>query len=164
MIGLYHPDTYTVVEQDQSLAIVSRAALADELMADKPDLQPGDVALVTGVFPIGLLMMMGVPADEIDVMIDGMFDSMIARGTNTGGIDEVQLEYAAGNVAAVSFDDLDQEISGILFLADADDDQVVLFGIAMGLRADLDANRRRLGQVIASMEFTGDLSAMMEGF
>lgn len=159
-LGFFYPEDWTVVDNDQTLAIVSRAGLADQINNETPDLQPGDTVLVVGVLPLMLLSMMGVPADDLETMVDGMFTSMMESSGDLENSETLMFSHGGRDVAAVSFDDAAQEISGLMMIAHQQDD-VIAFAAAMGMREDIDRNGDRLSRVVSTVEFTGDLSALM---
>lgn len=159
-IGLYHPRNWHVGEQDGSLAVVSREALLSQVSADTPDLQPGDTIMVVGVLPVMFLSMMGIPADDVGSMVNGMFENMISANGEVANSRTAVFTHGGREVAAVTFDDTEQAFSGMM-MAIHEQDQVVTFGVALGRQADLERNTEDLTLTLSTVEFTGDMSAML---
>ena len=161
-LSFYYPDGWIVAEQDGNLTIANREELLDDVVTESPDIRPGDTAMVIGIMPTFFMMMMGIPADDITSILDGMFENVVsdndAKLENTSR--EI-LDFGGRRVATVTFDDTSQEVSGIFLVAHEQED-VIMFAVAYGFRDSLDSNREQLGRLVASAEFTGDLENMMQ--
>ncbi len=159
-VAFYYPDGWYVVESDGNLAIVNREALIDQVNADQPDLQPGDTVVVVGVLPTMLLAMMGVPADDVSAIVNGMFENMIS---SSGGVENGEAQthsYGDRAVASMLFDDSAEAFSGMIMVAH-EQEEVIVFAVSLGFREDLLRERDDLARLVSTVEFTGDLSSLM---
>jgi hypothetical protein len=163
-LSFHYPNGWFVLEMDGGLTVANREALLESVDTemDMPDLKPGDTAMVIGMMPTFFMMMMGIPTDDITMILDGMFDNIVSsdEGNLDNSATEV-LEFEGRRVATVTFDDSSQDASGIFLVAHEQED-VILFGVAYGYRDSLDRNRKQLARTIASVEFTGDLASMLQ--
>ncbi|MDA3948569.1 MAG: hypothetical protein PF508_05000 [Spirochaeta sp.] len=160
-LSFYYPDGWVIAEQDGNLTIANREELLTEIATDVPDIRPGDTAMVIGIMPTFFMMMMGIPTDDISTILDGMFETVVSD--NDGVLENTNretLEFGGRRVATVTFDDSSQDASGTFLVAHEQED-VIMFAVAYGFRASLEANREQLGRLVASAEFTGDLENMM---
>ena len=160
-ISFYYPGEWFVAEEEDNLAVVSREGLIDQLGNDQPDLQPGDVVMVMGVLPTMLMAMMGIPADDVETLVDGLFDNLVAEGGNTDNAQTELLTFGSRRVATVLFDDQETGYSGTVMVAH-EQEEVISFSIALGFREDLDRHRDMLATVLSTVEFTGDFSALLQ--
>lgn len=160
-IAFHYPDQWAVVERDDMLAVVNRSGLVDEVGQDEPDLQPGDVVVVLGVLPSMLMTMMGIPADDVGALADGMFENMLAESNELANAESGVSSYGGTEVASVVFDDPSEEVSGMVMVA-REQEEVVVFSVALGFREDLRSEREALGRIVASTEYTGDIQGLMQ--
>jgi hypothetical protein len=161
-LAFYYPRDWYVADGDGNLAIMSRAALADQMELDEPDLQPGDTVVIVGIIPTMLMAMMGVPVDDVDTILSGMFDTMIAQAGEVENGETAGHTFGARSVASVLFDDAEEEFSGMMLVAH-EQDEVIVFAVAMGFREDLLRRREVVAEIVSTVEFTGDLESMLMG-
>lgn len=160
-IGFHYPDRWFVVERDDMLAVVNRDGLVDQVGTDQPDLRPGDVVVVVGVLPSMLMSMMGMPADDVSAIADGMFENMLSQSDELGNAESRVETYGGSEVASVVFDDTEQDVSGMVMVA-RQQEEVIVFSVALGFREDLREDRDMIGRIVASTEFTGDIQGLFE--
>ena len=160
MVSFYYPDDWFVVEKDENLTVVNRRALADQVGEDEPDLQPGDTVMVVGVLPAMLMAMMGVPAEDVSSIVDAMFQNMISENGDVQNGDSQTHTVEGRRVASMLFDDSSEEFSGMIMVTH-EQEEVIVFSVALGFRDDLVRNRDLLVRVVSTAEFTGDFSSMM---
>jgi hypothetical protein len=161
-LAFYYPSDWYVADGDGNLAIMSRAALANQMDLDEPDLQPGDTVVIVGIIPTMLMAMMGVPVDDVDTILTGMFDTMIAQAGEIENGETAGHTFGARSVASVLFDDAQEEFSGMMLVAH-EQEEVIVFAVAMGFREDLRRRREMVAEIISTVEFTGDLESMLMG-
>ena len=160
-LNFFYPDGWFVVDEADNTALVNREALVEQIVADTADILPGDAIMVIGILPTMFMAMMGIPVDDISTILDGMFDNMVASSGEMENSRKEVHEFGAYSVASVTFDDPEEEASGIFFVAH-EQEEVIVFAVVYGFRESLDAHRETLARAVASAEFTGDLSEMMQ--
>lgn len=160
-VAFYYPGSWTVVDQDESVGIVSRPALAQQLGSDDPDIQVGDAMLVLGVIPSVFIEMMGGESRDLESVTDMLYENMSTETGDLGGIDRLHHEFTAREVVSVLFDTGAEQRSGLMIVSH-ESDEVLAFGVAFGLRDDLSAYRDELSQVVATVEFTGTMQDFYE--
>jgi|GEM_PF-2408275 len=160
MLALYYPGNWFVVEEDGNLGLVNREALMEQLNAEVPDVQPGDVIMAVGFIPTFFLGMMGVPIDSTEALVDGMFETMLESNEGVTENDREILRYGGAQIGTVSFSDPAQDISGLFLLAHQQD-EVVVFAMAAGMLEDVTRERETLAQVVSTVEFTGTIDELM---
>lgn len=161
-IAFYYPSTWTVVDRDESVGVVSRPALAEQLGSDAPSIQTGDALLALGVMPTAFIEMMGSDPDDLDSIVDMLFENISAESGEIAGAERRELEFSAGTVASMLFNTTGRRGSGMMLVAH-ESSEVLAFGMAYGRRDDLQAYRRELAHVIATMEFTGTMEDFYDG-
>jgi hypothetical protein len=161
-LTFFYPDGWFVSEADGNIMIANREALTNDSAMDMPEITPGDTALVIGIMPTFLMAMMGIPVDSISGILDGMFQNvMSAEGSAIGNNTNELYEFDGRSVATTTFDDSEQEVSGIFFVSH-EQEEVIMFGVAYGFRNSLDSNREALARLVSTAEFTGDLESMLQ--
>ncbi len=155
-MAFFYPSTWTVVDQDDGVGLVSRPGLAEQMDADQPDIQTGDALLALGVMPAMFIEMMGADIDDLENVMDVLHSNIDAESGDVRGSDRASHSYASRDVVSILFDTTEADAAGLMFVSRESED-VLAFGIAFGERNDLAAYRDELGQVIASMEFTGSM-------
>jgi hypothetical protein len=161
-VAFYYPSSWTVVDADESVGIVSRPALAEQLGSDQPEIRTGDAMLALGVIPAAFLEMMGANPGELDSVVETLFAGM---STEQGEIDRAEREsfdFNAGEVESVLFDAGPRDEAGLM-LVSHESAEVIAFGMAFGYRNDLVAYRQELAQVLATVEFTGSMQDFYDG-
>ena len=107
-----------------------------------------------------LLAMMGVPADDVSAIVNGMFENMIS---SSGGVENGEAQthsYGDRAVASMLFDDSAEAFSGMIMVAH-EQEEVIVFAVSLGFREDLLRERDDLARLVSTVEFTGDLSSLM---
>lgn len=162
MLALYYPGDWFIVEEEGTLGLVNREALASQFGAEEPDVRPGDVIMAVGFIPTFFLGMMGVPVDSTEAMVEGMFQTMLESNEGVTENDRQILSYGGTQVGTVSFTDPSEDIAG-LFLITNPQEEVVVFAMAAGMMADITSRRETLAQIVSSVEFTGTIEELMGG-
>ncbi len=160
-LTFFYPESWFVAEADGNIMIANRESLTDESATEMPDISPGDTALVIGIMPTFLMAMMGIPVDSISGILDGMFETVMSAEGNAIGNDADELyDFDGRSVATTTFDDSEQDMSGIFFVAH-EQEEVIMFAVAYGFRDSLDTHRETLARLVSTAEFTGDLESLM---
>lgn len=160
-VAFYYPSSWTVVDRDEGVGIVSRPALARELGAEQPDIQAGDAMLALGVIPVMFVEMIGADPDDLGSITDMLFENMTAQSGELGVGDQLTHSYDAGEVVSVLFD-TGSPVGAGLMMVSRESTEVLAFGIAFGAHNDLAAYRDELTQVVVSVEFTGTMQDFYE--
>ncbi len=161
-LSFYYPSSWFAGEQDGNLLIVNRQSLLESSPMEAPEVGPGDAFLVIGILPSFFMEMMGIPLDDVSAILEVMFSQMVADSSgNIGNEHQEIINFQGRAVAAIAFDDASQAASGTFFISHEQDD-VIIFAVAYGLRATLDAERRQMAQIVSSAEFTGDMTNLMQ--
>ncbi|MFP4407595.1 MAG: hypothetical protein ACLFPW_03670 [Spirochaetaceae bacterium] len=166
-----YPSAWTVVEDSDGIFVLSSAHLRDQLGADFPELDSGDVILNVAVLPMIMFQFMGIEADSVEGQVEAMFDQMVEEGL--GEAENVSQETATTDsgtpVSSVAFDAVEeggtgmQSMSGI-FLGTANEEKGIFgFGMALGERPTLDRERAALVDTIGSLLFTGTQEDLLGG-
>ena len=159
-IAFYYPERWHVANGSDSIWVVNREALLDDLNNEAPDVQPGDAMLTFGVLPTMLLSMMGISVDDQGAIVDGIFENMMAEDADLQNRERTTHQFGAREVPSVLFDNVSHEVSGIVFVTH-EQENVIVFGVALGFREDLVANHELLAQIVSTVEFTGSLESLM---
>lgn len=159
-VAFYYPSTWTVVDRDESVGIVTRPGLAGELGSDQPAIETGDAMLALGVMPAMFLEMMGASPADLDSVLDTMTENISSDAGEVTPEERTYLQTDTREVAAVLFDTPGGNAAGMM-LVSRESDEVLAFGMAFGGRQDLQAYRDELAQVLASLEFTGTMQDFM---
>lgn len=157
-VAFYYPASWMVVDQNESVGIVSRPALVTDMAQGRPALEDGDAILALGVMPTLFFQMMGAETDSLEAVVDVLYAS-IETGDGDGDVDEEDRErhsYPAGDAVSVLFDVPGQDPASMMIVARESPD-VFAFGMAFGKRDDLAAFRDELAHVVATVEFTGTM-------
>ena len=161
-VAFYYPSSWTVVDADESVGIVSRPALTEQLGADQPEIRTGEAMLALGVIPAAFVEMMGANPRELDSVVEMLFGSMSAEQGEVGSADREAFDFSAGEVESILFDAGPRQEAGLM-LVSRESEEVIAFGMAYGYRDDLAAYRRELAQVLATVEFTGSMQDFYDG-
>lgn len=155
-VAFYYPASWMVVDQHESVGIVSRPALVTEMAAGTPSLEPGDAVLALGVMPEVFFGMMGASTDDLGSVMDALYGSIDAESGEIDDDDRRRHSFTAGEAVSVLFDVEGQAPSSMMIVS-RESEEVFAFGIAFGYRDDLSAYRDELAQVVATVEFTGTM-------
>lgn len=155
-VAFYYPASWMVVDQHDSVGIVSRPALVTEMADGAPSLEPGDAVLALGVMPAMFFEMMGAATDDLGSIMDALYGSVDAESGEIDEDDRRTHSFDAGDAVSVLFDVEGQAPSSLMIVA-RESEEVFSFGIAFGDREDLSAYREELAQVVTTVEFTGTM-------
>lgn len=166
-----YPSAWTVVDDSDGIYILSSPELQEQLGADFPELEEGDVIVNVAALPTIMFQLMGIEADSVEGQVEAMFEQMVQQGL--GEADNVSQESATAEsgtrVSSVAFDATEevngttQTLSG-MFLGMADEENGVFgFGMALGNRRTLDRERRALVNTIGSLVYTGTQEDLLGG-
>jgi hypothetical protein len=159
-MAFFYPSEWFIVEQDGNIAVVNRPGLADQVGVDQPDLQPGDTMFVLNILPTLLMTMIGIPAEDAATIVEAMFETMIAEQGNVVTGEAQTHSFGDRTVASLMFDDAGERVSGML-LAALNQEDVLVFSMALGFREDLMSERERVARTVATAEFTGELNNLL---
>ncbi len=159
-IAFYYPDGWYVANGSDSIWVVNREALLGDLNREAPDVQPGDAMLTFGILPTMLLSMMGISVDDQGAIVDGIFENMMAEDADLQNRERMTHQFGGREVPSILFDNVSHEVSGIVFVTH-EQENVIVFGVALGFREDLVSRHEQLAQVVSTVEFTGSLESLM---
>ncbi len=166
-----YPSAWTVVDNSDGIYILSSPDLQDQLGADFPDLEQGEIIVNVAALPTIMFQFMGIEAENVEGQVEAMFEQMVEQGL--GEADNVSQQTVTSDsgsrVSSVAFDateevnDGTQTVSG-MFLGMANEENGVFgFGMALGKRQTLDRERGALVNTIGSLVYTGTQEDLLGG-
>lgn len=152
-LSFIYPEEWFVTELRETVVIVSREELVEEIQRVELRMRPGDAALSLAILPIGMLEAMGMEISQAEPMVELLFDSMLARPAIRVLADTEVTQSGRSEVASILFSDDEQPYAGLMYVAMVSEDPSgVTLGLATGFREDLVEIRERLGRIVASVE------------
>lgn len=155
MISLRLPEGWGAVDGPLEVTLVSRPALTEELERDEPRLRPGDVILTVSVIPRMAIAMMGIDPSSPESIAAGLHASLIRPVEPSSEADVRTVGAAGSQVAIVSFR-RERSLDGAFLIAHSAPG-VVTFAAALGRRNDIERRAAELAELVASVEFHGDV-------
>lgn len=166
-----HPSAWTVVDNSDGIYILSSPDLQEQLGADFPDLEQGEIIVNVAALPTIMFQFMGIEAENVEGQVEAMFEQMVEQGL--GEADNVSQQTVTSDsgsrVSSVAFDATEQVNDGMqtvsgMFLGMANEENGVFgFGMALGKRQTLDRERGALVNTIGSLVYTGTQEDLLGG-